>query len=158
MEIRICSVCERAYFVLANSCETHCSPACCRKADCPQAKPKYMPAPRRCKVCGLSSVPGKWGGWERFAPCDEGCTRFYYHSEQIYRCLVHHPNGKPRIHRDYCSIKCYNSETKGAAETRRQQRRRHRASRNVYKRGQRELGREQGQKEWWTPASPSLRR
>lgn len=87
---------------------------------------------RNCVVCGRSNLRFPF---ERFAPCDEHCDRTFYgttrqdpmRSDVARKWLCpgavhdleppwdrwHRPAAKPRIHRLYCSLRCYNHTTRG---------------------------------------------
>jgi len=128
-ETKKCPVCKREFVVLPDRCLDHCVQACCRAAKCPNTRQhwrayrEHRQAQKKCIVCGR---PGHM--FKRFAPCDENCNRYFHASTRgtwarTWMCAgverdnvnqrFHKPAGKPRYHRLYCSIWCYNHPERG---------------------------------------------
>lgn len=131
-EPKTCEPCGRDF--IPSRCSDHCGPACCRLRRCANAKPiarKPGAKTRTCVVCGRSNARFPF---ERFAACDEGCNRVRFNGRQgvdhagimrVWYCqgvladsagrdLLHHPaHHVPRIHRLYCSLRCWASPTYG---------------------------------------------
>lgn len=129
LETYNCSVCKRDFMTDVNGCPAHCTHACCRSAQCKNAQPTQASVrslhqvQKRCKVC---HTPGRY--FERFTPCDENCYRMHYRGKDIHHktiCITHKPVGNPRLHVEYCSLRCYNSWTLGHQERAAQKRRQH---------------------------------
>lgn len=124
METKTCCSCRRDF--IPTGCGRHCVPQCCRQDGCSNTSPSLSPTERRgrqnakrCIVCG---IPGNY--FQAFAPCDKSCSRIFYAStrvgagtqgyiKRVWLCAAHHPAGKPRVHIDYCSIRCYNNTERG---------------------------------------------
>lgn len=136
-----CPTCKRSFALhpedeaLRRRCPTHCSPRCCRAAHHPKCK--FVPAPRpyfprggikhpktskspvrptRCRVCHTPLA--------YFEPFPSGSILLDHYPDPSYPPLqvYQHPNSglfyllnavRPRIHIDYCSLRCYCDPTAG---------------------------------------------
>lgn len=134
-ETKQCEPCGREF--IESSCPEHCGPACCRRQACSNARPAARnPAAkyRTCIVCGRSNARFPW---ERFAACDDGCTSLTFRGRQgtgatkmrVRYCQgvwmpgmehLHHPKAKPRLHLQYCSLRCWALPESGHEARRRQ--------------------------------------
>ena len=166
LTIKTC-YCQRDFVVEGSRCPEHCSPICCRAYACERAKPptrRPEARTRTCVVCGRSNARFKF---DKFAPCDENCARFFshtpgphangyprgWHCEGVFSdpsdlmARGHRPAGKPRVHIKYCSLRCFYSERGHEARKRAGANRRSRrywekdgGSKNAYLRSRREMG------------------
>ena len=134
LQLRTCEPCQRDFIPTPGGCLEHCGPACCRVRPCENAKPPTRNPKgkaRTCVVCHRDNLRFKF---ERFAECDEGCSRVRFNGRQginhagqmrVWYCLgvladapgrlaFHHPaHHKPRVHIKYCSLTCWGSVTYG---------------------------------------------
>lgn len=111
---KTCPGCARNF--IPNRCQDHCGNGCCSALRCAQARVRAGESDKRCLVCYRPR-----SDFERFAPCDSGCRRYYFGSSRgrearTFLCDVHQPTeaaGKPRVHVSYCSVRCYNDLNRG---------------------------------------------
>lgn len=120
---RACSNCARGF--IPTHCQAHCTPSCCRKAGCKEARPStriYAAGRQAAKRCVVCRAPGRY--FTRFVPCDSHCVRFFYAQtragigntgrfKRVWLCWKHQPAGEPRLHVRYCSLRCFNNTELG---------------------------------------------
>lgn len=139
---KLCLPCGRDFMYDADAarlCLEHCSNRCCQANRCDEARRDYRQEPPQghCVVC---HAPRRF--FQRFAPCTEACKgRIWFasskpdhrHSGDYSRIWMsachlaldpelrdtHRPDRPARIHRLYCSLRCYNSAEAGHEARRR---------------------------------------
>lgn len=155
-----CQLCGRHFF-RTRECEDHCTPGCCKRAQCIHGKPALkervpenqdLPEERLERKCVVCGCPRRY--FRPFAPCSDDCQGGMYfqssrsdpgfvglagYARQFVRAChlfpereseLHFPDTSPRIHVQYCSLRCYNSVAFGHETRERQgQRRRNRTTR-----------------------------